>query len=125
MNKIENGYARALSGGQGMIDGLNGPIEKQTVGVQTKKERRAASAPRKAKKEVYVASEDERRAVEKAQNANRRGRGHKKRKRVPIHFEADEQLVSIVEELHFQLGRTKNELYNEALGLLVGKYENK
>lgn len=124
MNKIENNYAQVLSGNQDMTYDLDGPIERQAPGVQKKRERRTISASKKRSKDVYVASADERRAVERAQNANRLGRGHRKRKRVPIHFEADEQLVSIVGELHFKLGRTKNELYNEALGLLVEKYEN-
>lgn len=75
------------------------------------------------KKEAnFSATIEQRRAVERAQNAARKGRGKKKSKRRAIRFEADEDLVRAVEELHFALGRTKNDLYNEALSLLIAKY---
>lgn len=66
---------------------------------------------------------EQRRAVEKAQNASR-GRGHKKRNRVSVHFAAPAKVVEAIDDLHYRLGRTKNELYNEALELLVSKYVN-
>ena len=71
----------------------------------------------------YEASEEERRLVEKAQNTHRLGRGHKKGVRVQIHFEAEQDLVTAVENLHFRLSKTKNVLYNEALELLLSKYD--
>lgn len=68
------------------------------------------------------ATPEQRRAVEEAQNASRRGRGRKKGKRIPIHFEASKSTVDAINELHFVLGKTKNDLYNEALELLLAHY---
>lgn len=66
----------------------------------------------------------QKRAVEKAQNANRRGRGRKIEGRVQIHFDANSDLAGMIEDIHFERGVTKTALYNEALLLLVEKYHN-
>lgn len=63
------------------------------------------------------------RAVEAAQNAHR-GRGPKQGRK-PVRFEADAQLIDELEELHFRFGKTKHDLYNEALRLLIRKYHRK
>lgn len=127
MNKeIKNNYVDAFAGVQisDLISGVNDTVQLQASEVPKKKGREKSQTVSKDSKEPYVASEDERRAVEKAQNAHRRGRGRKKSNRVPIRFEAEQDLVAAVEELHFRLVKTKNELYNEALALLVSKYVN-
>ena len=71
----------------------------------------------------YETSEEERRLVKKAQNTYRLGRGDKKGVRMQISFEAEQNIVTAVDELHLRLGKTKNELYNEALELLLSKYD--
>lgn len=90
-----------------------------------KKEKKGTSIKKtsKATTKRMEATPDQRRAVEKAQNASR-GRGHKKKNRVSVHFAAPTKVVEAIDDLHYRLGKTKNELYNEALELLVGKYVN-
>ena len=66
-------------------------------------------------------------AVEQAQNA-RRGRPRKSAPKKPepkrgVRVEVPESRVREVEELHYRLGRTKHELYNEAICLLLEKYK--
>lgn len=93
--------------------------KKETKGVpKTKKSTKKSSMATIKAAEV---TPEQRRAVEKAQNASR-GRGHKKRNRVSVHFAAPAKVVEAIDDLHYRLGRTKNELYNEALELLVSKY---
>lgn len=70
----------------------------------------------------YEASEEEHRLVEKAQSTHPLERGQKKDIRMQISFEAEQDLFTAVEELYFRLGKTKRELYNEALELLLSKY---
>lgn len=123
MNRvINNNYEHAFAGIQSddLIRDITEPIQQQAPQVPNKGGRKKAHTMK-----PYAASVDEYRAVEKAQNAHRRGRGHKKSKRKPIRFEAEQNLVDMIEELHYRLGKTKNELYNEALELLVSKYANK
>lgn len=72
---------------------------------------------------TYTVSRSKRQAIENTENGTRGG-GYKKQGRTAIHFIADEILVSEVEKLHFKLGKTKNELYNESLRLLISKYKD-
>ncbi len=125
MVRIENNYDLAFAEGLGdvFLQEENEPVQQQTSEKPAKSTKKTAPRKKKEKKETYVASVDQRRAVEKAQNASRRGRGHKKGKRTPIHFVAEQMLVTQIEEIHFRLGKTKNELYNEALKLLVQRYD--
>ena len=67
---------------------------------------------------------EQRRAVGEAQNA-RRGRPKKNSRRVkskPVRFDLDEALFERVTELQYRLGKTKHDLFEEALWLLVEKY---
>ena len=67
---------------------------------------------------------EQRRAVGEAQNA-RRGRPKKNSRRVkskPVRFDLDEALFERVTELQYRLGKTKHDLFEEALRLLVEKY---
>ena len=121
--KIDVGaYEEALAGG--LIYNPKNETNELTQQQATKAPKKRLRKKAKESKEAYIASEDERRAVERAQNAHRCGRGRKKSKRVPIRFEAEQELVAAIEKFHFRLGKTKNELYNEALGLLVAKLCN-
>lgn len=66
---------------------------------------------------------EQRRAVDDARNASR-GRGHKKESRKMVAFHVPETIIERVDTLCYALGRSKNDLYNEALELLVRKYRN-
>ena len=68
-----------------------------------------------------VATVEQRRAVDKVRN-EQRGRGKSKGARKMIAFQVPEETVDLVEDLSYALGKTKNELYNEALDNLVKKY---
>ena len=83
---------------------------------------KAAPVPRATRrpKQVTVA---QRKAVEEVRNAQR-GRGKKKEGRKMIAFQVSEALAERVEDLTFALGKTKNDLYNEAIEDLVEKYKN-
>lgn len=96
----------------GMLQDLSGP-----------KPVAAAAAPRPQGTSRKKATVAQRKAVEGVRNAQR-GRGKKKEGRKMIAFQAREELADQVEELMFVLGKTKNELYNEALEDLVTKYQN-
>ena len=66
----------------------------------------------------------QRKAVEAAQNKER-GRGKVKKGRVNVHFAADAKLVDQIKRIHFELGVTLNQLFNEAFSLLVQKYSKR
>lgn len=72
-------------------------------------------------KKATAVSADQRRAVDNARNAAR-GRGRSKGKRKMIAFQAPEDLVDEIENLVYALGKTKNDLYVEALENLIKKY---
>lgn len=74
----------------------------------------------RAKHEVTV---DERRALDERRNAQR-GRGRSKGTRKMIAFQVPDEKVQRIEDLCYALGKTKNELYNEALDSLISKYKN-
>lgn len=63
----------------------------------------------------------QRRAVDKVRNAQR-GRGKRKEGRKMIAFQVPEDIADKIEELCYALGKTKNDLYNEAVASLVKKY---
>lgn len=67
---------------------------------------------------------EQRRAVEAAQNKNRQGRG-KKRDIISVRFDAERELAEAIKDIHYQLGRTLNDLYNEALRMCIKKYVGK
>ncbi len=80
--------------------------------------------PQKTKSK-FTPTLEQKRAVDEARNA-RRGRPKKKKTRVkskPVHFDADEALLDNFTELHYRLGRTKHDLFVEALQLLIEKYK--
>lgn len=123
MDKIVNDYEQRLGELMSGFISEDEPDQQQTSETPVKSPKKTTFRREKEKKEPYVASEDQLRAVEKAQNASRRGRGRKKGERTPIHFAAEQKLVTQIEEIHYRLGKTKNELYNEALELLVERYD--
>lgn len=84
---------------------------------QQKKNRK----PRRQHKPGMITPE-QRKAVEAAQNKER-GRGKTKVGRENIHFAADAKLVDAIKAIHYERGVTLNQLYNEALWLLVTKYK--
>ena len=90
------------------------------------KERKRKQHKRKQhKRKQYKPKEatpEQRKAVEMAQNMAR-GRGKVKLGRENIHFAADAKIVAKIKEIHFERGITLNQIYNEALLLLVQKYK--
>lgn len=60
-------------------------------------------------------------AVEQAQNSQR-GRGRSKGERVMIAFKTPVDIVEQIENIHYETGITKNDLYQEALEDLIRKY---
>lgn len=85
------------------------------------KERKRKQYKRKQYK-PKEATPEQRKAVEMAQNMAR-GRGKVKLGRENIHFAADAKIVAKIKEIHFERGITLNQIYNEALLLLVQKYK--
>ncbi|MBE6252964.1 MAG: hypothetical protein E7109_05555 [Bacteroidales bacterium] len=85
------------------------------------KERKRKQHKRKQYK-PKEATPEQRKAVEMAQNMAR-GRGKVKLGRENIHFAADAKIVAKIKEIHFERGITLNQIYNEALLLLVQKYK--
>lgn len=65
----------------------------------------------------------QRRAVAQAQNSQR-GRGKTKGARTMIAFKVPDSTIEALDNLHYSTGITKNDLYNEALELLLEKYKN-
>lgn len=68
---------------------------------------------------------EQKRALDEVRNA-RRGRPKKKSRRVkskPVRFDVDEALLEKVTELQYQLSKTKHDLFEEALRLLLEKYK--
>ena len=83
--------------------------------------------PRKTTKtkSTFEPTLEQRRAVGEAQNA-RRGRPKKHSRRAkskPVRVDVDEALLERVTELQYRLGKTKHDLFEEALRLLVEKYK--
>ena len=115
----KKGFGELLDTALGNDNRLAGML--QDVG-PAKETVKAAPVPRASgsQKPVSVA---QRKAVEEVRNAQR-GRGKKKEGRKMIAFEVSETLADRVEDLTFALGKTKNDLYNEAIEDLVEKYKN-
>lgn len=86
---------------------------------------KAPSPTSDAKPEVkqYQPTKEQQRAIEKAQNSQR-GRGKTKGARTMIAFKVPNDMLERLEDLHYSTGITKNDLYNEALELLLKKYKN-
>lgn len=113
MSTEKNPYDRAMR--PNFFDGLDSPAEE------------IKPQPRKTPKtkSTFEPTLEQRRAVDEARN-ERRGRPKKKKTRVkskPVHFDADEALLDNFTELHYRLGRTKHDLFVEALQLLIEKYK--
>lgn len=68
-------------------------------------------------------TKEQKKAIEEAQNSQR-GRGKKKGERTMIAFKVPNDMLERLEDLHYSTGITKNDLYNEALELLLKKYKN-
>ena len=90
---------------------------------QPKEHQKKNRKPRRQHKPGIVTPE-QRKAVEAAQNKER-GRGKVKKGRVNVHFAADSKLVDQIKRIHFELGVTLNQLFNEAFSLLVQKYSKR
>lgn len=113
MSTETNPYDRAMR--PNFFDGLDSPAEE------------IKPHPRKTPKtkSTFEPTLEQRRAVGEAQNA-RRGRPKKNSRRVkskPVRFDLDEALLERVTELQYRLGKTKHDLFEEALRLLVEKYK--
>jgi hypothetical protein len=104
----------ALAGDTGLSSMLNG----MTAAAPAAPERPAKPKAPAAHK---AASVEQRRAVDKARN-EQRGRGKSKGARRMIAFQVPEETVASLEDLCYAMGRTKNDLYNEALDSLLKKY---
>ena len=94
---------------------------RMTITSKMSKERKRKQHKRKQYK-PKEATPEQRKAVEMAQNMAR-GRGKVKLGRENIHFAADAKIVAKIKEIHFERGITLNQIYNEALLLLVQKYK--
>lgn len=114
MNKIDLGGIDVMS--PNVISNKN---SRKKVGARAESTKNDTSPIEKR----FTPTIEQMRAVEAAQNAHR-GRGPKQGRK-PVRFEADCNLVEEIEELHYKLGRTKHELYNEAFRLLIRKYARK
>lgn len=68
-------------------------------------------------------TKEQKRTIAEAQNSQR-GRGKKKGERTMIAFKVPNDMLERLEDLHYSTGITKNDLYNEALELLLKKYKN-
>ncbi len=90
---------------------------------QPKEQQKKNRKPRRQHKPGIVTPE-QRKAVEAAQNKER-GRGKTKVGRENIHFAADAKLVDAIKAIHYERGVTLNQLYNEALLLLVTKHKKR
>lgn len=108
------------------LSGLDGGLE--PMGPQSSQDKSPNSPSIQAAGTVgdgrMTPTPEQRRAVEAAQNKKRLGRG-KKRDVVSVRFDAERELAEAIKDIHYQLGRTLNELYNEALKLYVSKYVGK
>ena len=83
-------------------------------------------APTPAAKQVMKRTEptkEQRRVIAEAQNSQR-GRGKTKGARTMIAFKVPNDTIEALDDLHYATGITKNDLYNEALELLLEKYKN-
>ena len=113
MSTEKNPYDRAMR--PNFFDGLDSPAEE------------IKPQPRKTPKtkSTFEPTLEQRRAVGEAQNA-RRGRPKKHSRRVkskPIRVDVDEALLEKVTELQYRLGKTKHDLIEKALRLLVEMYK--
>lgn len=113
MSTEKNPYDRAMR--PNFFDGLDSPAEE------------IKPQPRKTPKtkSTFEPTLEQRRAVGEAQNA-RRGRPKKHSRRVkskPIRADVDEALLEKVTELQYRLGKTKHDLIEKALRLLVEMYK--
>jgi len=61
-------------------------------------------------------------AVKAAQNEARNGRGKKKGDRKLVSFNLDIDTVNRIDDIHYQLRKPKQELYEEAFADLLAKY---
>lgn len=73
---------------------------------------------------AVIPSADQKAAVEASQSKFRLGRGVKKNneERKLISFNLPETTISRIHELHLQLGKSKQDLYEEAFADLLTKY---
>ena len=113
MSTEKNPYDRAMR--PNFFDGLDSLAEE------------IKPQPRKTPKtkSTFEPTLEQRRAVGEAQNA-RRGRPKKHSRRVkskPIRVDVDEALLEKVTELQYRLGKTKHDLIEKALRLLVEMYK--
>ena len=113
MSTEKNPYDRAMR--PNFFDGLDSPAEE------------IKPQPRKTPKtkSTFEPTLEQRRAVGEAQNA-RRGRPKKHSRRAkskPIRVDVDEALLEKVTELQYRLGKTKHDLIEKALRLLVEMYK--
>ena len=113
MSTEKNPYDRAMR--PNFFDGLDSPAEE------------IKPQPRKTPKtkSTFEPTLEQKRALDQARNA-RRGRPKKNSRRVkskPVRFDVDEALLEKVTELQYLLSKTKHDLFEEALRLLVEMYK--
>lgn len=102
-------FSKSMLGTTGL-----GMDEFETANTRPQKKKKASSSSKPSFEQAQ--------AVKEAQNESRKGRGVKKGDRKLISFPVDNTTIERLDFLSYNLGKSKQDLYEEALSDLLTKY---